>query len=155
SQGGAPYFTATLQDQLAEQYSLEALLSQEWDIFTTLDPVLQDYAERTLDCGSRIADCGLNVPHKSAMPQAALVALDPATGAVRAWVGGTNYGKSPFDRVIYAKRQPGSAFKPFVMLAALDARQATLATLLEDKALSLKTPRGRWSPRNYDRVYRG
>jgi penicillin-binding protein 1B len=136
----APYFLATLQDTLAQRYALPILLSQGWRIYTTLDPVMQHNAVAAL--------------HPAA-GQAALVALDVRSGAIRAWVGGTDYAKSPFDRVVYAKRQPGSAFKPFVALAAIDSNQATLATLLEDKPLSLKTPEGGWSPRNYDHFYRG
>src|SRR5207248_3712153 len=71
------------------------------------------------------------------------------------WVGGTDYGKSTYDRVVYARRQPGSAFKPFVMLAGIDTRQATEATFFEDRPFTVKTPQGPWSPQNYDRKYRG
>ena len=69
--------------------------------------------------------------------------------------GGTNYQTSPFDRATDAKRQPGSAFKPFVVLAALEGRQMTTATLLEDKPITLKGEKGSWTPKNYDRKYRG
>ena len=123
-----------------QKYSLTVLMTQGWQIYTTVDPVLQSLATRAL--------------HPSE-GQAALVALDPATGAVRAWVGGTNYGASTFDRVVYAKRQPGSAFKPFVVLSALESHKATEATLIDDKPLTVKTPQGSWSPKNYDKTYRG
>jgi penicillin-binding protein 1B len=138
--GDAPYFVASLQDNLLQKYTLNILLTQGWNIFTTLDPLLQTQATAAM--------------HPSE-GQAALVALDPRTGAVRAWVGGTNYGQSTYDRVLYAKRQPGSAFKPFVMLAAIDTRKATEATFLEDTPLTVKTPQGIWKPQNYDRKFRG
>jgi penicillin-binding protein 1B len=134
------YFLAALRDQLAERYSLPLLLSQGWRIFTTLDPLLQHDAMSAL---------------KPSAGQAALVAIDPASGAIRAWVGGTNYQTNPFDHASAARRQPGSAFKPFVALAALESRKATTATLLDDKPLSLQGVSGVWSPRNYDRKYRG
>jgi penicillin-binding protein 1B len=138
--GEAPYFISTLQDALLQSYSLNVLMTQGWRIFTTLNPVLQAQATASL---------------KPSEGQGALVALDVPTGAVRAWVGGTNYAASTYDRVIYAKRQPGSAFKPFVVLAALESRKATAATVLDDKPLTVKTPQGTWSPQNYDRKYRG
>jgi membrane carboxypeptidase/penicillin-binding protein len=87
-------------------------------------------------------------------PQAALVAVDPRTGGVAAWVGGTDFAKAPFDRAARAHRQPGSTFKTLVMLAALDKRIATEATLLKDEPLMLKSAKGRWSPQNFDRRYR-
>src|SRR5205814_3621865 len=74
--------------------------------------------------------------------QAALVALDPATGHIRAMVGGRRYQASQFNRVTFAHRQPGSAFKPFVYAAALAASSSgghgfTLATFLDDSPLTL------------------
>jgi penicillin-binding protein 1B len=138
--GEAPYFVSTLQESLAQQYSLGVLMTQGWRIFSTLDPVLQAFATTSL---------------RPPVGQAAMVAVEPASGAVRAWVGGTDYGRSTYDRVIYARRQPGSAFKPIVMLAAIDSRKATQATLLEDKPFTVKTPQGPWTPQNYDHKYRG
>src|SRR5262249_10258482 len=111
-----------------------------WKIFTTLDPLLQHEAVQALR------------PEKG---QAALVAIEPKSGAVRAWVGGTNFRTSPFDRAVDAKRQPGSAFKPFVALAARESRKGTTATFLDDKPLTLKGVRGPWTPQNYDHKYRG
>jgi penicillin-binding protein 1B len=137
--GEAPYFVSTLQEALLQDYSFAMLMTQGWRIFTTLDPLIQAYAASAL---------------RPSEGQAALVAIDPRTGGVRAWVGGTSYGKSTFDRVVYAHRQPGSAFKPFVVLAALDTRKATMATMLEDKPVTLKTLQGPWSPQNYDRKYK-
>src|SRR5258708_724420 len=129
-----------LEESLLQKYSLGVLMTQGWRIFTTLDPVLQAYAVSAL--------------HPSE-GQAARGGLDPRSGAVRAWVGGTHYGKSTYDRVIYAHRQPGSAFKPFVVLAAIDMHKATEASFLDDTRLTVKTPQGPWSPQNYDRKYRG
>lgn len=136
----AAYFLATLQDGLEQKYSVTNLSDLGWRIFTTLDPVLQPMAEAALH-----PDLG----------QAALVAMDPVSGAILAWVGGTDYATSAYDRAALARRQPGSAFKPFVYLAALDQKKATTATLLEDKPIKLKGPTGPWIPQNYDRKYRG
>jgi penicillin-binding protein 1B len=150
----AAYFLATLRDQLSERYALPVLLSAGWKIFTTLDPLLQHEAVLVVSPPAPLPK-GEGGRRPGEAPQNALVALDPADGAVLAWVGGTNYQTSPFDRALDAKRQPGSAFKPFVALAALESRKVTSATLLEDKPLTLKGEHGPWSPQNYDRQYRG
>lgn len=121
-------------------------------VFTTLDADLQRAAERAVTDGLR------NVGSRDA--EAALVAIDPRTGDVLALVGGRDYSQSQFNRATDARRQPGSAFKPIVALAALhrDGEHApafTLASRVEDEPLSVKTGAGRWEPTNYDRSYRG
>ena len=121
-------------------------------IYTTLDATLQRSAERAVARGLSHID--------RAGAQAALVAVDPRTGDVLAMVGGRDYGASQFNRATDARRQPGSAFKPFVALAALEAgtdgRPAfTLASRINDEPLSISTPQGRWQPVNYDGDFRG
>ena len=86
---------------------------------------------------------------KFGVEQGALVALDP-DGAVKALVGGRNYADSQFNRAVAAKRQPGSAFKPFVYLAALE-KGLTPDTVREDAPITVKG----WSPENYSREYFG
>ncbi|MBI3127282.1 MAG: PBP1A family penicillin-binding protein [Candidatus Tectomicrobia bacterium] len=87
--------------------------------------------------------------------QGAVVALDPATGAIRAMVGGTNFRRHPFNRAVQAHRQPGSSFKPIIMAAAL-ANGYTPAHILVDAPFVRRmpgTPKD-WKPRNYtDRFY--
>jgi len=88
------------------------------------------------------------------------VAIDPRSGDILAMVGGRDYGKSQFNRAVDARRQPGSAFKPIVALAALgpdrDAEpEYTLASVIADAPLSVSTPQGVWQPANYDGSYRG
>lgn len=136
----ASYVLAALRDQLAGQYSWTALISQGWRIFTTIDPLLQRLAARAV---------------QPAKAEAALVAIEPASGDILAWVGGKNFATSPFDRAINAKRQPGSTFKTFVALAAIESHRFSTASILEDKPLTLKGIDGPWRPQNYDHKYRG
>ena len=105
-------------------------------VSTTLDWTLQRIAERAV----RGAPAGA---------QAALVAMRP-DGRVVAMVGGENYAQSPFNRVTQARRQPGSAFKLFVYLAAMRAGW-TPDSLIEDKPITIDG----WTPENHDGVYRG
>jgi penicillin-binding protein 1A len=87
--------------------------------------------------------------------QGALVALDPRTGDILALVGGRRYERGGFNRALLAKRQPGSAFKPFVYAAGLGAG-LTPATLVDDEPIDVADGKGGiWSPANYDGAYEG
>jgi penicillin-binding protein 1A len=110
---------------------------------TSIDPVLQATAEKALV--EELAARG----DKFGVAQGALVALSP-DGAVRALVGGKNYNESQYNRAVSAKRQPGSAFKPFVYLTALE-HGMTPETMREDKPVALKG----WRPENYKHEYFG
>jgi 1A family penicillin-binding protein len=121
-------------------------------VYTTLDATLQRAAERAV----RTQLDRMRTPGA----EAALVAIDPGTGEVLAMVGGHDYGASQFNRATDAHRQPGSAFKPVVALAALEPSGGaspafTLASVIQDEPLRVRTPRGPWEPANYDRAFRG
>ena len=81
--------------------------------------------------------------------QGALVAIDNASGEIKAMVGGRDFGRSKFNRATQAYRQPGSAFKPFVYTLALEEGM-TPEDLIEDAPISFPGSGGTWSPRNYD-----
>jgi penicillin-binding protein 1A len=110
---------------------------------TTIDAALQTDAEKSLV--EELAQKG----DKNGVAQGALVAMTP-DGAVRAMVGGRNYGESQFNRAVAAKRQPGSAFKAFVYLTALE-HGLTPDTVREDKPIKIKG----WQPENYGHEYFG
>jgi len=118
-------------------------IDQDIVVTTTLDRKLQEAGEKAVtDELDRKGD-------KFGVSQGALVALDP-NGAIRALVGGRNYAESQFDRAVSAKRQPGSAFKPFVYLAGLE-HGLTPDTVREDGPINVKG----WQPENYSREYFG
>ncbi len=121
-------------------------------VYTTLDAGLQRAAESAVSRALRRE--GLDGA------EAAVVVLDPRTGDILAMVGGTDYTRSQFNRAANAERQPGSAFKPIVALAALqrqhdDMPEFTLASVLDDEPLSVQTPGGVWQPMDYDQEFRG
>ena len=121
----------------------------------------KDAAKRTIKPGAviRIMHQG-DKWHIVQLPQAeaALVALDPDTGAVRALVGGFDFNRNKFNHVTQAWRQPGSSFKPFIYSAALE-KGLTPASMIEDEPISIsarETGSGSsWEPKNYDRKYDG
>jgi penicillin-binding protein 1A len=87
--------------------------------------------------------------------QAALIAIDPQTGGVRAMVGGYDFKKSQFNRAMQAKRNPGSAFKPIIYAAALD-KGMTPASVIDDSQVEYDSGQEKaWKPKNYDNIYRG
>ncbi|HEX6218891.1 MAG TPA: PBP1A family penicillin-binding protein [Sphingomicrobium sp.] len=128
------YFADWVAPQAARAFDADY---GEVQVQTTLDADLQRLAVRAVT-NARIGDA-----------QAALVAMRP-DGRVVAMVGGRNYGKSPFNRATQARRQPGSAFKLFVYLAALRAGYRP-DSIIEDRPITLEG----WSPGNNDGVYRG
>ena len=111
---------------------------------TTLDQRLQTAAESALETTLRDSGEEYNVS------QGALVAMDP-DGSVRSMVGGRDYGKSTFNRAVYALRQPGSSFKVYVYAVALETGKYTPDTMVNDAPVSI----GNWTPQNYGRSYKG
>ena len=111
----------------------------DWRVDTTFVVALQDAAERAVESGLQ--------RHGQADLQAALVAMDPATGDVLALVGGRDYQRSAFNRAFRSRRQPGSAFKPFVFAAALERGFSPVSIL---SGLDSIQPQGpdEWAPRN-------
>ena len=166
--GLAPYFVEQVRRELEERFG-SALYAQPLRIVTTLDSGAQRAAEEELRRQlKRIEDGemglfeGTRYSLVSEAPedgtpylQGALVMLDARDGDVLAWVGGRDYAHSQFDRVAQARRQPGSAFKPFVYAAALDHGWALSQPLL-DEPLQVRLPTGEvWRPRNFTDSYEG
>jgi penicillin-binding protein 1A len=111
---------------------------------TTLDPQTQEIAQSRLDAILEGPGVAANAG------QGAVVVLDVATGAVRAMVGGRDYRQSPYNRAVLARRQPGSSFKPFVWLAALEA-----GVRPDDTVLDAPIRVGKWSPSDFERKFLG
>jgi penicillin-binding protein 1A len=107
--GPAPYFTNYVEQQLIDRYGSGRVFGGGLRVRTTIDLGLQRLARQAITKW-------LTDPNG---PSAALVAVDPRTGAVRAMIGGNNYRKSQFNLAVQGERQPGSSFKPFVLATAL------------------------------------
>ena len=133
----------------------DALKDGDVTVYTTLDLAAQRAADRAVLRGTTTVTretryAGGRVPDAA---QGALVALDPRTGDIRALVGGRR-SKKGFNRAFNARRQPGSAFKPFVYAAALRSGM-TPATLVDDEPVEIAQGRKIWRPANYDDSYIG
>jgi penicillin-binding protein 1A len=136
---GAEYFRDAVSRELIERFGAEAVYTGGLRVYTTLDRDLQRLAENVV--ASRVR--GLS--HGSAPLQGALVAIDPQTGFVKALVGGRSFKESPYNRAIDARRQPGSAFKPFVYAAALETGFSP-GSMIEGLDQPIPTQQGPWLP---------
>lgn len=145
----APYFVAYILPYLLERYGEEAVYRGGLQVHTTLDIDLQAAAEKAVRRGIDAAQQSrLNVT------QGALVALEPQTGAIRAMIGGYAFEASQFNRAWQARRPPGSAFKPFVYVAAI-ASGMSPSTVIVDEPIEYETPEGLWQPKNYTEEFAG
>ncbi|MCZ6562884.1 MAG: PBP1A family penicillin-binding protein [Deltaproteobacteria bacterium] len=160
----APFYVDFLRKELAENYSRQILAAEGLNIFTSLDLQLQGLAEKALSNGLKQLE--ERYPHlleagKKDRLEGAIVVIKPQTGEIKAMVGGRDYQKSQFNRVVQARRQPGSIFKPFVYLAALiygsedGARRFTPASLVEDSPFTWSYEGQEWKPENYNEKYYG
>ena len=163
--GIAPYFVEYVRQQMQREFGM-ATYREGFVVHTTLDSRLQQIAEKHFD--TEISAVQKKVDkylaavratqsvRDSAVVQAAFVAMDPATGHILAMIGGRDFSHSKFNRATQAKRQPGSAFKPFVYTAAIDNNRFAV-DVLDDNAFTLWDHRREqfWDPENYDKKFMG
>ncbi len=163
------YFLEYVQQQLEAQYGADIVFKGGLHVYTTLSPPMQVKAERSLREGlralesRRTATASAGKEKVAALPErppdrpeGALLSIDPQTGYIKAMVGGYDFFRSEFNRAVQARRQPGSAFKVFVYLAALESGM-TPASIVDDSPIEFPVGRNNkpWKPDNYDRKYRG
>ena len=144
TQGPAPYFLNYVKDQLVAKYGAGRVFGGGLHVTTTIDLDLQAQARSAIE----------KVLTDPDGPAAALVALDPETGAVKAMFGGRNFRESQFNLAAQAERQPGSAFKPIVLATAMRAGISP-ATELVSKKVAIDAGDRIWTVTNYDHTYLG
>lgn len=159
--GSGQYFLEYLQQSLEAKFGTDLLYKGGLSVYTTLNPVMQRSAEQALREGLQAIGARYRVKAAgpgaaaSAVPEGAVLVVEPQTGYIKALVGGSDFARSEFNRAINARRQPGSAFKPFVYVAALEAGR-TPADLIDDSPVSYTAGPGKtWEPENYDGKFRG
>jgi 1A family penicillin-binding protein len=148
------YFKEQVRQELVERFGWETVYQGGLRVYSTIDMKMQQQAETAVADGLKSLDerrkaiaARRKTPEEpeSGPLQAALVAMDPKTGHVRAMIGGRNFDESHFNRAMQARRQPGSAFKPFVYAAALEAG-FTPATMIQNLNAPIATVEGDWTP---------
>ncbi len=171
----APYFVEWVRGQLQEHFG-DRLYDEGLRVYTSLDIDMQGAAERALENQLTAIEAGRHGPYNhltyeaytartaaggqtgaanSPYLQGAFVAVDPRNGAVRAMVGGRDFGDSKFNRAVQAMRQPGSTFKPIMYATAVHAGFSP-SQVVDDSPISLEQLSGEmWTPQNYDLKFEG
>lgn len=151
------YFKEAVRRELVERFGWQRVSEGGLKVYTTIDPQLQQQAEKIVERRLQDVEKRRNYPHEPrskievqedvAPPylQAAVVVMDPRTGAVRAQVGGRNFSESRFNRAVQARRQSGSAFKPIVYAAAVEAGQSP-GSIISNLNDPINTPQGDYVP---------
>jgi len=140
----SPYFTTYVQKELPKYVSADVLSSGGLVVETTLNPTWQKAAEEA------VAKTLRNQGRWENFKEAAMVAIDPRNGEIKAMVGGKDFGKNQFNRVTQAQRQPGSTFKGFVYATAIASGKSPYATY-EDAPFVVDG----YEPKNYSESFRG
>ena len=159
----APYFVDYIGDAIDTTFPGAVSRPGALDIYTTLDLNLQRYAQEAVSTGIANLDTILSRRKRGPkrVPQAALVAIDPRSGEILAFIGGRSYNQSQFNRAAVARRQVGSTFKPFVYLAAFEkaadegSADMSPATIVYDEPTTWSFDNQEWTPKNYDGEYDG
>ena len=156
SRSGSYYVDALIQ-RLIQTYGEDVVYHGGIRVYTTLDSGLQSHAVNAVVGGLGRLDAmmGLKEDAKD-RPQGALVAVDTATGAVKALVGGRDYYESEFNRAVNGHRQAGSGFKPFLYYAAFQKAGLNPASSMTDRPVSIPvTGAPDWKPKNFEKTFRG
>jgi penicillin-binding protein 1A len=152
----AAYFVEEVRQQIFDQFGAETVLRGGLRIETTLDLDSQRAALAAVTESLDAAAARAENDGQPVSPEGALLALDVSSGDVLAMVGGRDYATSRFNRAVQARRQPGSAFKPFCYGAALEAGYPPDATLYDYQYEHFdRTTDKRWRPKNYSNRFRG
>lgn len=154
-EGLGQYFKEEVRQYLVSLFGIDRVYEGGLRVYSTIDPVMQEAAEAVVAEGLRRLDARREAAARRSRHfadqlgdgplEAALIAMDPATGHVRAMVGGRDFAQTKFNRAVQARRQPGSAFKPFVYAAALEAG-FTPATVIDGLNEPIPTFEGDWTP---------
>jgi penicillin-binding protein 1A len=153
----APYFIAYLKSQLEDMLGSAQLYKGGLIVFTTLDFKLQKAAEAAVeDRLSELENRMIRNNIKNPAPECAVLSLDVQSGSILSMVGGRSFAESTYNRAVFAKRQPGSAFKPILYACAIEQGFPQSTLLLDAPVVFPAAGRGKvWKPENFSRSYSG
>ncbi len=150
------YFVDQVVEQLERDYGKDFVHFGGLKILTTLDTRQQKLAFKSVQNHLEALKNRVVIERGESPLQAALVAIENKSGAVRALLGGRDYSYSQFNRAVSNNRLPGSSFKPFVYFTAMQELGYSPATVVEDEPLTIDIPGSSpWSPMNFDEEYAG
>jgi len=133
----AAYFVEHVRRYIMEKYGSDVLYKEGLEVYTTLNLPMQKAARDAVERG--LQELEGRQGYAKGLVQGALLCMDARTGAIRAMVGGRDFSRSEFNRATQSRRQPGSAFKPFIYTAAFD-KGMTPSTIMVDSPISFEAP---------------
>jgi penicillin-binding protein 1A len=149
------FFIENAKQQIEEYVPThDDIMTNGLTVHTTINLKMTQYSYEAIDKGMKLYQ--QRNPKAKILPEVALIAIEVKTGDVKVLIGGRDFTTSPYNRATQAKRQPGSAFKPIIYLAALEAGYRP-DSMIRDAPISYANPysRNTWQPKNYDNEYRG
>ena len=149
----APYFIEHVRRYIQEKYGSDVLYKEGLEVYTTLNIPMQKAARDAVERGLQELDA--REGYTSGRVQGALLCMEAKTGAIRAMVGGRDFGKSEFNRATQSKRQPGSAFKPFIYTAAFDKGMTPVTKFVDAPIVYQDSAGNVWNPQNFDGKFLG
>jgi len=161
------YFIEYIRPYLERKYGTNQLFTGGLKIYTTIDYDLQQYADSVMnkvlldfDVSRRYAHRFVDVPSNAVnintqYLQGGIFGIEPQTGYVRVMIGGRNFRHSKYNRIMQARRQPGSCFKPFLYSTALNNGFTASTIIVDEPIVFMKDEEVFWEPRNYTRDFRG
>jgi len=151
-----PYLLAAIRQEFIDKLGSRRLAMGGLKIYTAVDQRMQVAAETAVRGGTQRLRNGHAWLRRKKPLQGALLSVEPASGGIRALVGGSDFRRSQFDRTRNMRRQPGSAAKPFTYAAAIESHTVTPSTIIEDAPVVIQLASNRkWEPKNYDQQFRG
>jgi len=152
----ARYFVEHVRRYIEEIYGKDALYKNGLQVYTTLDLSMQSVAQGAVESGLKEIEKRKKYLAEKPPPsiEGALICIDLGTGFVKSLVGGRDFKKSQFNRVIQSRRQTGSAFKPIIYASALD-KGYTPASIIIDSPIVFEFGNRKWKPKNYDEKFYG
>jgi penicillin-binding protein 1A len=148
------FFVDYAKQSLEEQVTGQDIFTNGLNVKTTVNLKMTEYGYEAIDKGLKLY--AQRNPKQTNLPEVALIALEVETGDIKVLIGGKDFSSSPYNRAVQAKRQPGSAFKPVIYLAALEAGYRPDMPLL-DAPITYTDPWSNtvWQPHNYKNEYHG
>jgi len=151
----APYFIENIRRYIQDKYGSDVLYKEGLEVYTTLNINMQKAARDAVEQG--LQELETREGYEKNQAQGSLICMEVKTGAIKAMVGGRDFKKSEFNRATQSKRQPGSAFKPFIYTAAFDKGMTPTTRIVDAPVVypDKSSPDGLWRPKNFDGKFNG
>ncbi|MDY0131149.1 MAG: PBP1A family penicillin-binding protein [Desulforegulaceae bacterium] len=149
------WFTSVVRSKLEEELGYELLYKSGLEIHTSLNSKIQNAVQKSIEKNMPLIEKRMKAKNINSQPECAVIAIDISTGKILALSGGKDYSTSKFNRALYAKRQPGSAFKPFIYAQAIKEGYQQNTSLRDVPTVFNLYGNKDWKPNNFSKTFSG